>query len=509
MTTVVGIDIGASAVKVAVLRTTYRKTSFAALVAVDVAQAGSPADAVRSAVFAALAGKPASHDGIATAIEGARVGLRTVSLPASVQRQLGDVLAFELESQVPFEMSEAVFDYRVLAPRLDREGDDLQVLTAVARASDVAARIEMMKSAIGQEPERVGVGAFPLAALTPFIPALMEDGPIVVIDLGTTSSEVLFLRAGEPVFGRTLSYGTEGLPASAPRLAREIRTTIASFRSSGAPAPVRVFLCGGGAHVSGAEGFLAGELELPVEALPAPGIEMGELPPDQANDLARFAKAIGLALSLTPRGAGLNLRRGPLAFERGFAWVKDKLPMLAGLAAVIFVSFSFSAWARLHALSTEHDALEGALGIVTKDVLGEETTEPDRAEDLLAQASASIDDDPMPHGDAFDVMDKLSEDIPQSMVHDVEDFDFQKGHSVVHGIVGTIPDAQSIATSLQGERCFDDVKVVRTTQVVGGDRQKYVMEFDLKCPEDVKAAPKKKGESAAASATASGSAGAK
>jgi len=509
MTTVVGIDIGASAIKVAVLRSTYRKTSFVALVAVDVALAGSPADAVRSALFTALGGKPTAHDGIATAIEGARVGLRTVALPASVQRQLGDVLAFELESQVPFEMSEAVFDYRVLGPRIEREGSELQVLTAVARASDVAARIEMLKLAIGQEPERVGVGAFPLASLTPFIPALMDEGPIVILDLGTTSSEVLFLRGGEPVFGRTLSHGTEGLPASAPRLAREIRTTIASFRSSGAPPPVRVFLGGGGAHVSGAEGFLAGELELPVEVLPSPAIEIGELPLEQAQDLPRFAKAIGLALSLTPRGVGLNLRRGPLAFERGFAWVKDKLPMLAGLAAVIFVSFSFSAWARLHALSTEHDSLEGALGIVTKDVLGEETTEPDRAEDLLAQASASIDDDPMPHGDAFDVIVKMSEDIPQSMVHDVEDFDFQKGHTVVHGIVGTIPDAQSIATSLQGERCFDDVKVVRTTQVVGGDRQKYVLEFDLKCPEDVKAAPKKKGESAAASATASASAGGK
>jgi hypothetical protein len=35
---------------------------------------------------------------------------------------------------------------------------------------------------------------------------------------------------------------------------------------------------------------------------------------------------------------------------------------------------------------------------------------------------------------------------------------------------------------------------------VGGDRQKYVVEFDLKCPEDVK---KSKKDSAAAAASAS------
>ena len=79
------------------------------------------------------------------------------------------------------------------------------------------------------------------------------------------------------------------------------------------------------------------------------------------------------------------------------------------------------------------------------------------------------------------------------------------GHVVLRGIVGTIPEAQSIAASLANEKCFSDVKSTRISQMVGTERQKYVVELDLKCPEDVKA-PKKKTEttgsgSAAASAT--------
>jgi general secretion pathway protein L len=51
-----------------------------------------------------------------------------------------------------------------------------------------------------------------------------------------------------------------------------------------------------------------------------------------------------------------------------------------------------------------------------------------------------------------------------------------------------------------------DVKIKSTTQAVGSDRQKYVLEFDLKCPEDVKNGIKKKGDmSAGAGAAASGS----
>ena len=49
-------------------------------------------------------------------------------------------------------------------------------------------------------------------------------------------------------------------------------------------------------------------------------------------------------------------------------------PRLAGwLAAVILVSFLFSAWAQLYAKSKERAVLEAALATVSKEVLGEET----------------------------------------------------------------------------------------------------------------------------------------
>jgi general secretion pathway protein L len=178
---------------------------------------------------------------------------------------------------------------------------------------------------------------------------------------------------------------------------------------------------------------------------------------------------------------------------------------VAGLGTVILVSFLFSACSQLSATGKEKTELEVALGTVTKEVLGEETTSADRATELLMVQTGS-EEDPMMHADAFDVMVKLSEDIPQSMVHDIEELDVQKGHVVVHGIVGTIPDAQSIAATLRNEKCFSDVKVTRTNQMVGTDRQKYVLEFDLKCPEDLKGTDKKKAAAAGASASAAPSA---
>ncbi len=506
MATLVGIDVGTSAVKVAVLRTAYRKVQLVALGSCDVALAGSAADAIRGAMVAAMGEKISGGDGVATAVEGARGAFRQLTLPQSAQKQIGEVLPFELESLVPFDIADSVWDYRIMTRTETTPEGQIPIFATVCRTDDVRARIALVKTALGVEPERVGIGGFPIANLVAISPQLAEAGPIVLVDLGTQSSEVLVLRNGEPVFARAISFGTQGLPGTAPRLAREIRTTIASFRSIGGTPPSKLILCGGGSFVSGAQVFLAGELALPVEVFAPPQLDTTAVAPDKLAELPRFAKALGLAVGLTGRAVGFDLRRGPLAYERGFAWVKEKVPVLAGLAAVVAVSFLFTAWAQMHAQGKERETLEKALAVVTKDVLGEETTSAARAQELLGQQTALNDEDPLPHADAFDVMVKLSEDIPQSMIHDIEELDVQKGHVILHGVVGTIPDAQAIATSLRAERCFTDVKISRTNQMVGSDRQKYVLEFDVKCPEDSKGGGKKKDGTPAGGATGASSA---
>ena len=497
-----GIDIGGSAVKVAVVRSLYRKTTLDALVKVDVVRAEDGVEigsALRAAVEAVLTtiGPP---DAVAVAVDGARGTVRTVTLPAGASKQIADVLPFELEANLPFEMSESVFDYKLL-PRASRPDDEeattVPLLVGVVRTEDAQKRIAVAREATGVEPERVGLGALPLANVLALVvddPSAPRagDGPVVVIDLGARTSDVLILAAGEPVFARTLSQGTARIESTAPLLAREIRLTIAAFRAQGGPLPSRVYLSGGGAFKTGACVFLAGELDLPCTELPSLAIEFGPtLGEERRAELPLFAKAMGLALGLGPRPLDLDLRKGPLAFERGFAWIRDKIPVLAGLGTVVLVSFFFSAWAQLHGAGLDHDNLQKAMGVVTKDVLGEETTSPARATEMLAQQTTLNDDDPLPHADAFDVMVKLSEDIPATMTSDIEELDIQKAHVVVHGIVGSIPDAQSIAEALRKERCFADVKITRTNQVFGGDRQKYVLELDEKCPEDTRGAKKK------------------
>jgi len=503
MPTWLGIDIGSASVKVALVRSAYRKIALVRVASADVPASGGVAEAARIAVSHVLADEPRNPDAVATAIDGSRAAIHRLLLPATAQKQLADVLSYELGAQVPFDLESAVFDWRLLGRADDGQ---LSIVAAVARVDDVRARIELVKAANAQEPERIGVGALVLGALVPFVPALAEAGTVAIVELGAKASDVLVLERGEAVFARTLSRGTEGLPATAPRLARDIRVSFAAHRAQGGAAPERVYLCGGGAFVSGAEGFLSGELEIPVQLLPPPAMDIAALA-GAPQELPRYAKALSLALTLAGRGTGLNLRRGPLAFERGFGWVRERIPVLAGLAAVLLVSFVFSGWARIYEAHKERDVLQAALADVTKEVLGTEATSAQDAQDLLAKEAALSDEDPMAHADGFDMMVRLSQAIPSSVKHDIEELDLQKGHVVVRGVAGSIPESQAIASALSDDPCTSDAKIKSTTQMVGSDRQKYLLEFDLKCPEDAKPLPKKRGESGSSSAASSATGG--
>ena len=225
---------------------------------------------------------------------------------------------------------------------------------------------------------------------------------------------------------------------------------------------------------------------------------------EQSESVPRFAKALGLALGLSGRSRGMNLRKGALEAERSYPFLREKIPLLAGLGAVILVSFGFSVVAEVRTLGTEHEMLTAKLSVASRDVLGDETTDPDHAKELLDQGPGKGDEDPMPHVDAFDAMVGLSKSVPPDLVHDVVELDVARGHVTIQGTVPTVGDAENIAKAMKdANRCFKDVKIARTSQFTEG-RQKYVLEFDLKCDEK-----KKKPADAAATDSAQPAASAK
>ncbi|NUP06135.1 MAG: pilus assembly protein PilM [Polyangiaceae bacterium] len=493
MARLAGIDITSRHVRVAIVRTSYRRVAVEALLESTLTDEASIVPALQT-----LLGRT-RVDATAVALPGDRCFYRRLELPATAQKELDNVLAFELESSIPFEMEGAVYDHRILArppgPKpVDGEGAELVVFAAVSRTNHVKERIDIVKEATGREPDSVDPGSITLANLALVVPELVPPGilgappaPVAVLDLGSERSELVFLDRGEPSFARMISRGTSGLPQSASALGRELKQSFAAWRAVGGAPPEALYLVGEGSHISGAEAYLTAVVEVPVKQLPKMRLEVA---PSEEPRLPSFAKAIALALSNEGKSRSLNLRRGVLEQARSFAFLREKLPLLSGLAAVVFVSFGFSVVAEMRALSTERALLDEQLKATTRDVFGEETSDIARATELLEKGPGG-EEDPMPQADAFDVMVQFSKSVPKDVVHDVQEFDVARGHVVIQGLVPDGTDAQqtaeTIADGMKENPCFKDVKVSKVTQA-SGEKQKYILELNIQCEEKKKPA---------------------
>jgi len=212
--------------------------------------------------------------------------------------------------------------------------------------------------------------------------------------------------------------------------------------------------------------------------------------PDQAVALPRFAKAIGLALGAAGRGHDIDLRRGSLQFQRGFSFLKEKAPLLVGLVGSVAVSFLFAMWAELRALGRDLDAATAELERTTQSAFEKGTTDPAEATELLEQTKAKAESDPMPRMDAFDVMVEISKAIPMSVTHDIEELDMQRGHVRIQAVVNTTGDASLVRDKISETPCVNDAKIAKVSQVVNGTKQKYVLEYDVRCPDEAGAKKK-------------------
>jgi general secretion pathway protein L len=501
----VGIDIGTTQVKVAVVRGRPGKLAIEELrgidrPAADVSYGGAaaPVQSLEEIVTEVAREPAANNDQLSVGFDGSKLYVRSLDIPPAVRRRVAEVLPFELEAQLPFDVDEAVFDYR---PRpgipMDRA---LPVLVAAARTVDVRDRIELVKRTIGREPDHVAPSAFPLADLAASLTAFKTPGSRAILDLGSDESELLILDGVEPVFARTLSRGVAGMPQSAGALAREIRQTFTAYRASGGTPPEGVYVTGGGAMVQDLPRWLSGELQMSIEHLPLAGLEGLEKWPD----VHRFTRAIGIALTATPKRRGLDLRRGPLTFERGYGFLRERVPLLAGLGATVLVAFLFSTWARARNLSADRKTLEQSLEATTKEVLGEATSSPDRVNELLGNKGPANEDDPLPRADAMDVMVQLAELIPTTKFkHDIDKLELVKQSNggfrvTLQGIAPTGADVTTVESNLKAYRCFVNPTVTKKTKAISDDRQKYTLETELRCPEEGGGPKKPAGSSGAA-----------
>ncbi|MCB9599401.1 MAG: pilus assembly protein PilM [Sandaracinus sp.] len=505
MARILGLDIGRGALRGVVVRTSMRSSEIEQFLEVPLSVATDPqgrAEAFAAALAELTASLPRPADEVVVALDGREGSLRVVELPAGAAKRIAEVLPFELNDVLPFEVEEAVVDHQPV----DKTDTLLRVLAAAAPRARVETLLAELKSC-GLDPKEVSMGAASLDGLRHLIPELNAPGPLLVASIGVDRTDVCVLEKGACTFARTTDGGVDLLSSGRQvQLGGSLKRTLAAYRAAGHPPPSRVYLGGDGALY--AESMLPWlqetlGVEASLVAIPDrrdPNAKTKKAPPTPEEvalavpmataspERAAFAFAAALAARGAARGKRVDLRQGPLAYTKAMSSIRGQAKRIAIAAAPVLVAFLFATWARHAVLAEEREMLQTQLAEVTKDVFDEETRDPAAARDLLEGGRRIAD--PLPKFTAWDALDAVSAAIPAEIQHDTRrlsievDDESREGRLELQGLVASLAERDTIAANFEAHPCFDEIKPGPTSPGPNNTGLNYRLEATLHCPGD-------------------------
>jgi type IV pilus assembly protein PilM len=209
--TTIGLDVGSGLIKVAVIdhkksEPELQKVTIAplladAIVEGEVMDPGIVADAIRTALDAA----GVKSREVVTAVGGRDVIIKKIQIERMKEQQAREVLRWEAEQHVPFDMESVELDFQILDP----EGTDneMSVLLVAAKRDLVDAKMRILTDA-GLTPTIVDVDAFALHnAFERNYPEAMT-GVVGLINIGHEVTNINILDDGVPILTRDLTVGT-------------------------------------------------------------------------------------------------------------------------------------------------------------------------------------------------------------------------------------------------------------------------------------------------------------
>jgi len=441
------------------------------------AEAESEQDLLRAAVEQVIAAGARAPDRIMASLNGDAASLRLVDLPVGVEKKAAEVLPGELEAMLPFGVDDAIVDYQVV----NRDDSTVELMAVAAPRQNVSACLRQLQE-LGVDPRELAVGAAVFDGLGALLFETLGERTVLVIDVGPTSTDFAALTNGRCTFARTISGGMD-LVESGRRalLAASLKRTLASYRAQRSQEPSLILLAGETAPMESARRWLTEQLGIECEAaaLPvAPGADEETLP--------KFAKAAALAARAISRRKQIDLRQGEFASKAAASEIRKHSRLILVSAAAIMLSFAISLFARYRVARAEHVQLSAVLAEVSQDLLGEEARSAAHARDLLTMGPRI--DDPLPRFDAYDVLEAISEQIPEDIQHDTRrllieiDDEGDTGRFEIQGTLGSIAERDRLVEALQEHRCFAEVEKGSISTAVE-DRKDYKIEVKIRCEE--------------------------
>lgn len=383
--TLVGVDIGATSIKVCQLKETRKGYSLVKLgyhplepqTIVDRHVMNS--QAVVDALVRTFQRAKIRQKEVALSVSGQSVISRKITVPIMTTAELDEQIQWEAENHIPFDIKDVNVDYEILRRR--PEAGQMDLLLVAAKRDELNDYVQILRQA-KLKPVVVDIDAFTIQNLFVYNRGISPDQTYAIINVGATQASINIISRGVSAFTRDIANGgnylteqiikqlgvpyeqaeelkiqaatahaASALPAKLHEVVDQVCDTIAGeiqrsldffLATSGEERIGRVFLTGGTANLAQLAAAIerrsrvAVEVVQPIERVAVEGKDVDRQLLEQRS--AQLAVALGLAMrkSKEKRGHGNTLRVNlmPHAAERRSAPESSQMWLLAVMAIV-------------------------------------------------------------------------------------------------------------------------------------------------------------------------------
>ena len=343
----VGLDIGSSAVKIVELKEMGKGRGYQ-LVNVGIEPLspeaivdGAIMDAglVIEAIQKALGGRKVKAGDVAIALSGHSVIIKKISIPATSEEELAEVIPWEAEQYIPFDVEDVNLAYQVL--KGGGSDGNMDVLLVAAKKDKIHDYTSVVTQA-GRNPVLVDVDVFALQNCFEMNYDADDSEGVALVNVGASTTNVAIVKGATSIFWRDISVGgnhyndalrkelnvtfeqaeslkrgqsvdgvaTDKVPAILASvndfIGGEIQKTLDFFKNTTPGEGIaRMVLAGGSARVPHLRESLAERFGVTVEPLnPFNRVQIGKgIPPETLEELS---PSVSIAVGLASRRLGDN-----------------------------------------------------------------------------------------------------------------------------------------------------------------------------------------------------------
>jgi len=228
---ILGLDVGAHSVTVAILESTLRSTKATVLDVEPIKASEAPKaaelsddeetrvianvdheqnrrEAVKAALTTLQSRGSLEADHVVTAVPGDQVFTRILNFPFTDDKRIKQVIGFELENFIPHDIDDVIIDYHTLST-----GPDGATVFAAAVPRAALDDFLGLLEEVGIGPRIVSLGTFAYTKLIETAHAQKltskEKTCFAVVDIGSKRTDITVTRDGKLAFARTIRRGAD------------------------------------------------------------------------------------------------------------------------------------------------------------------------------------------------------------------------------------------------------------------------------------------------------------